>query len=118
MISGMASGSSRGDWKKRGLTSAANFFMRSFRDVSTYGDPQSLSSFITQGAIPALGTVTQILKLVEDPFHGVFGKNWYYNQGKKDQSLKIVRDGADLIPLINQFRTTLSKTQRTQFNFY
>lgn len=117
MISGLASGDSKGDWKKRGMVSLANFFMRSFRDVSTYGDPQSLASFITQGAIPSLGTITQMVKLIEDPFRGL-GGNWYYNEGKKDQSVRIVRDGADLVPIMNQFRGTLNKTLKTQFNFY
>lgn len=118
MAAAMAGGQNKDKWRKMGLTYLANYFMRTQRDMSTYFDPDSLTSIINKNLVPSLGTVDQMTKLLEDPFRGVFGGNWYYNKGKKNESIRVVRDGADLIPLMNQLRMTVNKASHQQNIFY
>lgn len=118
LVGGMASGDDKDKWKKRGLTYLTNYFMRTQRDMSNYFDPQSLASIINHNIVPSLGTLDQSVKLLEDPFRGIFNDNWYYNQGKSNEQLRLTRDAADLIPLINQFRSTLNKLEKNQAIFY
>lgn len=118
LVGGMASGDDKDKWRKRGMTYLANFFMRTQRDMSSYFDPDSLMSIVNKNVIPSLGTVSEAIKLIEDPFHGIFGGNWYYNQGKANEQLRISRDAADLIPLLNQLRMTINKAEKKQTIFY
>lgn len=118
LISGMAHGDDRDKWKKMGLTYLANYFMRTQRDMSSYFDPDSLMSIVNKNVIPALDTVQEAVKLIEDPFHGIFGNNWYYNQGKSNEQFKITRDAADLVPLMNQLRMIINKATKQQAIFY
>lgn len=118
LVSGMASGDNKDRWRKMGLTYLTNYFMRTQRDISTYFDPDSLTSIINKNVIPSLGTVNEAVKLIEDPFMGIFGNNWYYNKGKVNEQFRITRDAADMIPLINQLRMTINKASHQQGIFY
>lgn len=118
LMSGLAHGDDKDKWKKMGLIYAANYFMRTSRDMSTYFDPNSLTSIVNKNVIPSLGTVDEAIKLIEDPFSGIFRGNWYYNQGKDSQSFKMTRDAADLVPFMNQVRMTMNKMQKQQGIFY
>lgn len=117
LVSGLASGDKDKN-RKMGLTFLSNYFMRTQRDMSTYFDPTSLSSIVSKNIIPSLSTVDQSWKLLEDPFRGVFGGNWYYNHGHANESLRISRDAADLVPAMNQVRMMLNKTKTQQSIFY
>jgi len=118
LAGGLAGGDDKDKWKKKGLTYLTNYFMRTQRDMSNYFDPQSLSSIINHNIVPSLGTLDQSVKLLEDPFRGIFNDNWYYNQGKSNEQLRLTRDAADLIPLVNQFRSTINKLEKNQSIFY
>lgn len=118
LVGGMAGGDDKDKWRKRGMTYLTNFFMRTQRDMSTYFDPTSLTSIINKNVIPSLGTVNEAIKLLEDPFQGVFGGNWYYNEGKDNEEFRMTRDAADLVPLMNQVRMTINKAEKKQGIFY
>lgn len=118
VVGGLASGDDKDKWRKDGLTYLTNYFMRTQRDMSTYFDPDSLTSIVNKNVIPSLGTIDEAVKLLEDPFRGVFGHNWYYNQGKVNEQLRLTRDAADLVPLMNQLRMTINKMEKKQTIFY
>lgn len=119
MLLGMGKGGDDGDeMRKRIRTTMLNIFMRNQRDMSTYFDPNSLTSIVNKGIIPSLSTASDMWKIIMDIPHGIFSDKWYYNEGTQNESLRIGRDTGDMIPLFNQFRRTWNKAEKNQSIFY